>query len=66
VKPLFADGIAVDHHRQMFDVLQACAEQVGVKNQIRPYHRESDRLGIEDPVDFALAFATVHEVPDAR
>jgi hypothetical protein len=50
----------------MFHVLQTCAEQAEVANPIHPYHRESDRLGIEDPVDFALAFATVHEVPDAR
>jgi ubiquinone/menaquinone biosynthesis C-methylase UbiE len=58
--------IAVDLQQKMLDVLQKRAERAGVANRIRPHRCESDRLGIEDPVDFALAFAMAHEVPDAR
>ena len=58
--------IAVDLQQQMLDVLLKRATKEGVADRIRPHHCEPDRLGIEGPVDFVLAFAMVHEVPDAR
>jgi ubiquinone/menaquinone biosynthesis C-methylase UbiE len=57
--------IAVDLQQKMLDVLQERAENAGLANRIRTHRCEPDRLGIEGPVDFALAFAMVHEVPDA-
>lgn len=58
--------IAVDLQQKMLDVLQKRAEKVGVANRIRTHCCEPNRLGVEGPVDFALAFAMVHEVPDQR
>jgi hypothetical protein len=36
----------------------------GIDLRIRPCKCETNRLGVDDQADFALAFATVHEVPD--
>lgn len=58
--------IAVDVQQQMLDVLQRRAEKSGVASRIRLHRAAPDRLGVTTPVDFALAFAVVHEVPDAR
>jgi ubiquinone/menaquinone biosynthesis C-methylase UbiE len=58
--------IAVDLQQKMLDVLVERARRAGVADWIRPHRCEPERLGIQEPVDFALAFAMVHEVPDAR
>lgn len=57
--------IAVDIQQRMLDVLQRRAENSGVASRIRTHRAEPDRLGIDARVDFALAFAVVHEVPNA-
>ena len=56
--------IAVDLQQKMLDVLQGRAAAAGVGGRIRTHRCEPNRLGVEGPVDFALAFAVVHEVPD--
>ncbi len=56
--------IAVDLQQKMLDVLRKRAEMQGVANRIRTHRCEANRLGIEVPVDFALAMMMVHEVPD--
>jgi ubiquinone/menaquinone biosynthesis C-methylase UbiE len=58
--------IAVDLQQKMLDVLVERARRAGVADRIQPHRCEPERLGIQEPVDFALAFAMVHEVPDAR
>jgi FkbM family methyltransferase len=58
--------IAVDIQQRMLDVLQRRAEKSGVASRIRLHRAAPGRLGVTSPVDFALAFAVVHEVPDAR
>jgi ubiquinone/menaquinone biosynthesis C-methylase UbiE len=58
--------IAVDLQQQMLDVLRKRAEKAGVAGSIRFHKCEQNRLGIEDPVDFALAMMMVHEVPDQQ
>jgi ubiquinone/menaquinone biosynthesis C-methylase UbiE len=58
--------IAVDLQQKMLDVLVERARRAGVADRIRPHRCEPERLGIQEAVDFALAFAMVHEVPDAR
>jgi methylase of polypeptide subunit release factors len=58
--------IAVDVQQRMLDVLQRRGEKSGVASWIRPHRAEGDCLGIGTPVDFALAFAAVHEVSDTE
>jgi ubiquinone/menaquinone biosynthesis C-methylase UbiE len=57
--------IAVDLQPQMLDILRRRAEHAGLLSRIRLHRCATDRLGVETPVDFALAFAMVHETPDA-
>ena len=58
--------IAVDIQQRMLDVLQRRAEKSGVASRIRTHRAAPDRLGVDATVDFALAFAVVHEAPDAE
>ncbi len=58
--------IAVDLQQQMLDVLRKRAVKQGVSDRIQTHRCEADRLGIEVPLDFALAFMMIHEVPDQR
>lgn len=59
--------IAVDLQQKMLDSLMLRAENAGLSHRLEPRICESNTLGISDlneQVDFALAFAVVHEVPD--
>ena len=56
--------IAVDLQQKMLDVLRKRAEKAGVAVRIRTHRCEPNRLGVEGPLDFALAFMMIHEVPD--
>lgn len=58
--------IAVDLQQKMLDVLGRRAKKAGVADRIQLHRCETDRLGLQVPVDFALAFMMVHEVPDQR
>ncbi len=58
--------IAVDLQQNMLDVLRKRAEKAGVAGRIRLHQCEKDRLGIEEPIDFALAMMMIHEVPDRQ
>jgi ubiquinone/menaquinone biosynthesis C-methylase UbiE len=55
--------IAVDLQPHMLDILRGRAERAGLLARIRLHHCTADHLGVETSVDFALAFAMVHEVP---
>ncbi len=55
--------IAVDVQPKMFEVLQRRATRSGLGPRIRPHLSERDKLGLSDPLDFALAFWMVHETP---
>jgi len=57
--------IAVDLQQEMLDVLRRRAERAGLAGRIRFHRCEPDRLGVEGPVDFALAFWSIHEMQDA-
>jgi ubiquinone/menaquinone biosynthesis C-methylase UbiE len=57
--------IAVDLQQKMLDGLVRRAKKAGVADRIETHRCEIDRLGVQVQVDFALAFAMVHEVPDA-
>jgi len=56
--------IAVDLQPRMLDILRRRAERAGLLARIRLHQCSADRLGVQTQVDFALAFAMVHEVPD--
>ncbi len=58
--------IAVDLQPQMLAVLRKRARKAGVAERIQTHGCGPNALGIDVQVDFALAFAVVHEVPDTR
>lgn len=58
--------IAVDLQPQMLDVLRRRAAKAGVADRIETHQAKPDRIDLAAEADFALAFAMVHEVPDAR
>lgn len=58
--------IAVDLQQKMLDVLQKRARRAGMLDRIRTHRCEPDSIGLDEPVDFALAFYSAHEVPDLR
>lgn len=56
--------IAVDRQPQMLAGLRKRAARAGVAERIRTHHCAADALGLDQPVAFALAFYSVHEVRD--
>jgi ubiquinone/menaquinone biosynthesis C-methylase UbiE len=58
--------IAVDLQPQMLEELASRARRAGVAERIALHRCAADQLGVADPVDFALAFAVIHEVSDYR
>jgi ubiquinone/menaquinone biosynthesis C-methylase UbiE len=57
--------IAADVQAEMLDVLARRAARAGVTHRIRTHRCEGGSLGVDDTLDFALAFWVVHEAPDA-
>jgi ubiquinone/menaquinone biosynthesis C-methylase UbiE len=58
--------IAADLQPQMLDAVMRRARRAGIAPRIQIQLCKPDRLGIETPADFILAFAMVHEVPDTK
>lgn len=58
--------IAVDLQPQMLKVLEKRAKKAGLLERIRTHQCEADDIGTHEPVDFALLFNVVHEVPSAQ
>jgi ubiquinone/menaquinone biosynthesis C-methylase UbiE len=61
--------VALDVQPKMLEVLKRRAQRAGVLDRIELRLITADGLGIKDmngKVDFFLAFAMVHEVPDPR
>jgi ubiquinone/menaquinone biosynthesis C-methylase UbiE len=58
--------IAVDLQKEMLDLVMSRADREGLASRIRPHQCKPDALGVSGPVDFALAFYMVHEVPDVE
>jgi len=56
--------IAVDLQQQMLDTLERRARRAGVADRIVLHRCRKESLGVEGPVDFALAFWMAHEVSD--
>lgn len=58
--------IAVDLQRQMLETVEKRARRAGLAERIRRHQCPRDALGLDEPVDFFLAFYSAHEVPDVR
>jgi len=58
--------IAADLQPQMLDIVKKRAVKAGLYNRIRIHRCESNRIGVEEELDFAVAFFMTHEVPDVR
>lgn len=61
--------IAVDLQPKMIDALKRRATKAGVANRVDGRVTSADTMGLDDiagKVDFTLAFAVVHEFPDAQ
>ncbi len=56
--------ISADVQPEMLEMLEARARSAGLSGRIRTHLCGPDRIGVKGPVDFALAFYMVHEVPD--
>ena len=60
--------VAIDLQPRMLDRLRRRAEKAGLRDRIETRQVANDRMGVDDlagKVDFVLAFAVVHELPDA-
>jgi ubiquinone/menaquinone biosynthesis C-methylase UbiE len=58
--------IAVDLQQKMLDVLDKRAVKAGVAERIDTHRCEPNSIGVDEPIDFALAFYSVHEAPDTK
>lgn len=58
--------IAADLQPQMLAVVQRRAQRAGGADRIRTHRCQPDSIGLDEPLDFALAFYSAHEVPDLR
>lgn len=58
--------IAADLQQKMLDGIYRRALRAGVQQRIKLQLSTLDTIGIDEPIDFCLAFWMVHEVPDKR
>jgi ubiquinone/menaquinone biosynthesis C-methylase UbiE len=56
--------IAADVQAPMLAALRKRAKKAGLEGRIVPHVCEAEAIGVREPIDFALAFWMVHEVPD--
>lgn len=58
--------IAADLQPEMLDLVRKRAEKAGLMDRIRLHTCLDDRIGLQEDLDFAVAFYMVHETPHAR
>ncbi|MBL7119545.1 MAG: class I SAM-dependent methyltransferase [Dehalococcoidia bacterium] len=58
--------ISVDLQERMLEMVRRRAQRAGLQSRIRLHQCREDNLEINEPVDFALAFYMIHEVPNAQ
>ena len=56
--------IAADLQPQMLEMVKERAASAGLSDRIRVHRCEATRVGVQEKLDFAVAFWMVHEVPD--
>jgi ubiquinone/menaquinone biosynthesis C-methylase UbiE len=57
-------AICADLHQKSLDVLAGRTRRAGVGACIRTHRSEPGQIGVDAPVDFAMACWVLHEVPD--
>lgn len=57
--------ISADLQPKMLDFVKKRAAKAGLDNRIRTHRCDSNRIGVDEKLDFAVAFFMFHEVPDA-
>jgi ubiquinone/menaquinone biosynthesis C-methylase UbiE len=58
--------IAVDIQKEMLDQVAAGAERLKLRSRMILHQCKEESLGIDQKVDFVLAFWMVHEVPNVK
>jgi ubiquinone/menaquinone biosynthesis C-methylase UbiE len=58
--------IAADLQKEMLNGIRQRAVRAGVQDRIKLHQSVPDKIGIDEPIDFCLAFWMLHEVPDRR
>ena len=58
--------ISADLQLEMLAIVEKRATKAGMLNRIKIHRCESNRIGIEEELDFAVAFFMIHEVPDSH
>lgn len=58
--------IAADLQPEMLDMVGKKAQKAGLIDRLKFHQCLDDRIGIQQELDFAVAFYMVHEVPDTR
>jgi 2-polyprenyl-3-methyl-5-hydroxy-6-metoxy-1,4-benzoquinol methylase len=58
--------ISADLQPEMLAMVEKRANKAGLEKQIQTHLCKSDRIGVEQKMDFVLAFWMAHEVPDMR
>jgi len=58
--------IAADLQTPMLEGIRRRAEKAGVAGRIKLHQAMPHKIGVNEPVDFCLAFWMVHEVPDRQ
>ncbi len=56
--------ISADVQPEMLDMVAARAHDAGLSRRTRTHLARPGRIGVKGPVDFAVAFFMLHEVPD--
>lgn len=56
--------ISVDIQEEMLQILRRKSEDAGLQSRIHLHKSQPNEIGVEEKVDFALAFYMVHEVPN--
>ena len=62
------DGLVIsaDLQPEMLEMVKERAAKVGLSDRIRLHRCETDRIGVREKLDFALAFYMFHEVPNSQ
>jgi ubiquinone/menaquinone biosynthesis C-methylase UbiE len=58
--------ISADLQPEMLAIVEKRAARAGMRNRIKTHRCQSGSIGIEEELDFAVAFFMVHEVPDSH
>ena len=58
--------ISADLQPEMLEMVKERATEAGLSDRIRLHRCETDRIGVQEELDFILAFWMFHEAPDGK